>query len=150
VQGGNGCLSNIVKPGDTVRVHYTGTLSDGSEFDSSRKREPLEFTVGAGELIPGFESAVIGMKPGEKKSITLPPEQAYGPHRPELVAEIPRSEFPASLMPVVDQQVEVHTQEGQVLLATIVAVSEQVVTLDANHPLAGEPLTFALELVEIL
>ncbi len=143
-------MAAVVKEGDRVRIHYTGTLSDGREFDSSRGREPLEFTVGAGELIPGFERAVLGMHVGEKKVVTVAAEEAYGPYRPELVVEVPREQLPATLEPQVDQAVQIATPEGEVLPAVITAVSTASIELDANHPLAGEYLTFELEAVEIV
>lgn len=137
------------KSGDTVRVHYTGTLGDGSEFDSSRGREPLEFTVGSGQVIPGFDQAVTGMRPGDEKEVTIPSAEAYGEHRPEMMATVPREQFPAELEPAVGQQLQV-SQDGQTFVVTVVDVGDGEVTLDANHPLAGEDLTFRLELVEIV
>ncbi|MHB9029873.1 MAG: FKBP-type peptidyl-prolyl cis-trans isomerase [Candidatus Latescibacterota bacterium] len=138
------------KDGDTVKVHYTGRLADGAEFDSSQGGEPLEFTIGEGQVIPGFEDAVRGMEPGEKKTITIKSEDAYGPHRDELTTQVDRGQFPSGADPEVGQQYEtVSKDSGQSFIMTVTAVRENQVTLDANHPLAGEDLTFDLELVEI-
>ena len=134
--------------GDTVRVHYTGTLSDGSVFDSSRGREPLEFTLGEGRVISGFDDAVTGMSPGEERQVTIPADQAYGGRRDELVFDVPRTQFPEGMEPAVGLEVQL-TQGGQRAVARIAEVTEASVTLDANHPLAGRDLTFELELVEI-
>lgn len=137
------------KAGDTVRVHYTGTLGDGSEFDTSRGREPLEFTVGEGQVIPGFDEAVTGMQPGEEKRVTIPADEAYGQRRPEMVGTIRREQFPPGIHPAVGQQLQM-SQQGHTFVVTVTGVSDDEVTLDANHPLAGEDLTFQLELVEIV
>ena len=134
--------------GDTVRIHYTGTLADGSVFDSSRGRAPLEFTLGSGQVIAGFDDAVTGMAVGEAQTVTIPAAQAYGPRRPELVRELPRAQFPAQIEPAVGQQLQV-SGGTHPMVVTVRAVSDRAVLLDANHPLAGEDLTFALELVEI-
>ena len=145
----------IVKQGDKVAVHYTGRLADGSIFDSSISSEPdcesqpLEFTVGEGMVIPGFEAAVIGMSPGEEKTVTIPVAEAYGPRVEELVAVIDRSDIPAGIDPQVGQQLEVTQQDGQVFSVLVTDVSTDTVTLDANHPLAGRDLIFELRLVEI-
>jgi peptidylprolyl isomerase len=137
------------KNGDTVTVHYTGRLKDGTVFDSSANRDPLEFTLGEGLLIPGFEQAVLGMSPGESKTAEVSADQAYGPHREEMVVEIDRQEFPPHFQPEVGQQLQIPQSEGQVARLIVTAVSEQKVTLDANHPLAGRDLTFDIQLVEI-
>ncbi len=137
------------KIGDTVRVHYTGTLEDGQQFDSSSGRDPLEFTIGRGAVIPGFENAVIGMAPGESRSVTIPSQEAYGDHRPEAVQEIERAQIPPGLEVEPGMRLEASDKEGHPLLVTVVEVSDSAVTLDANHPLAGEDLTFEIELVEI-
>jgi len=136
------------KSGDTVRVHYTGRLDDGTVFDSSRGREPLEFTLGAGQVIAGFEEAVAGMSPGEVKTVTIPHGEAYGGHRHELVVSVGHDQFPQHIDPQVGQQLQL-AQGGQVTVVTVTEVSERGITLDANHPLAGRDLTFELELVEI-
>ena len=137
------------KSGDTVRVHYTGTLDDGTVFDSSQGRAPLEFTVGIGQVIPGFDEAVTGMAPGEEKTVTIPSGEAYGEHRPEMLATVPRAQFPPEIEPEIGQELQV-SQDGQNFVVRVVEVGEDQVTLDANHPLAGEDLTFKLELVEIV
>lgn len=134
--------------GDTVRVHYTGRLTDGTVFDSSQGRDPLEFTLGEGQVIPGFDEAVSGMAPGDERTITIPADQAYGPRRDDLVFPVPREQFPAELEPEVGQQLQM-SQGNQVAIVTVREVSPEAVTLDANHPLAGSDLTFDLELVEI-
>lgn len=136
--------------GDTVQVHYTGKLEDGTVFDTSTNRDPLQFTIGEGQIIPGFEQAVVGMNPGESKTVTIPMDQAYGPHREEMVLEVDRKQFPEHLNPEVGQQLQVRQQNGQTMIVTVVEVSETNVTLDANHPLAGEDLTFDIHLVGIV
>ena len=138
------------KFGDTVRVHYTGTLEDGTVFDTSLQREPLEFELGAGEMIPGFEQAVLGMHLGEIETVMIPPEQAYGPYRDELVQAVPRDQFPPGIEPAVGMVLQQTEPDGSVLLITIIEVTESTVTLDANHRLAGKTLTFEIELVEVL
>jgi peptidylprolyl isomerase len=136
------------KRGDTVRVHYTGRLDDGSVFDSSKEREPLEFQLGSGQVIPGFDDAVAGMKPGEERSVTIAAAEAYGPRREELVISVARSDLPAGMEPGIGQQLEV-SQNGQSFVVTVTDIDEEGIVLDANHPLAGEDLTFDLELVDI-
>jgi peptidylprolyl isomerase len=137
------------RTGDTVRVHYTGKLDDGEVFDSSRGREPLEFTLGEGRVIPGFEAAVAGMDPGDEKSVRIPADEAYGPRRDDMVMVVERERLPAHLEPGVGQQLQM-AQGDQVAVVTVTDVSDEAVTLDANHPLAGRDLTFDLELVEIV
>jgi peptidylprolyl isomerase len=137
------------KPGDTVRVHYTGKLEDGTVFDSSAGREPLQFTLGAGQVIPGIERAVTGMEPAEVKSAEVPPEQAYGPHRDEMVAVVGREQLPEDLDPSVGQQLAVRQTNGMELSVRVTDVTPTSVTLDANHELAGRRLTFDLELVDV-
>ncbi|BBU58218.1 MULTISPECIES: FKBP-type peptidyl-prolyl cis-trans isomerase [Mameliella] len=138
-----------VKTGDTVRIHYTGTLTDGSTFDSSQGRDPLEFTVGSGQIIPGLDKAIPGMEVGDKKTVQVPAEDAYGETNPEARQDVPRAEIPDDIPLDLGTQLQVQAQGGQVLPVTVVAVTEEVVTLDANHPLAGKDLTFDIELVEI-
>ncbi|OKH24530.1 peptidylprolyl isomerase [Hydrococcus rivularis NIES-593] len=137
------------QPGDTVKVHYTGKLEDGTIFDSSADRDPLQFSIGEGRVIPGFEQAAIGMSPGDSKTVTIPAEQAYGSHRPELVMVVERQRMPADLSVEVGQQLEIRQSNGQVIPVIVTDVSESKVTLDANHPLAGQDLTFEIELVEV-
>ena len=137
------------KQGDTVRVHYTGTLESGEEFDSSRGGDPLTFTVGAGTVIPGFDEAVAGMQVGEEKRVTIEPENAYGPRREELTLRVPREELPTDLQ--LHEGAQLRMEQGdQVMIVTVRELDEESVTLDANHALAGEALTFDLRLVEIV
>jgi FKBP-type peptidyl-prolyl cis-trans isomerase 2 len=137
------------KSGDTVRVHYTGRLEDGTIFDTSTDREPLEFTIGSGEVIPGIEHAVTGMAPGESKSATIPPEQAYGPRRDEMVVTVGRERLPQEIEPQVGQRLAVQQQDGRQFHVTVTEVADNAVTLDANHQLAGNRLVFDLELVDV-
>ena len=137
------------KTGDTVRVHYSGSLDDGTEFDSSREREPLEFTLGEGRVIPGFELAVVGMNEGESKTITIPSKEAYGPYRDDLVIVVDRKSLPDDLDPKKDEILELR-QGDQSFGARVIDVAPDNITLDANHNLAGKDLTFVLELVEIV
>lgn len=137
------------KSGDTVRIHYTGTLDDGSQFDSSVGRGPLEFTLGSGQVIPGFDSGVTGMEVGEKKTIHIPCAEAYGEFNPAAQQDVPRDQIPADIPLEVGTQLQMQAPNGQVMPVKVAAVTDETVTLDANHPLAGQDLTFALELVEI-
>lgn len=137
------------KQGDTVRIHYTGTLTDGETFDSSTGRDPLEFTVGAGEIIPGLEAAITGMAVGETKKVDVPADEAYGAHNPEAQQEVPRADIPDDIPLDLGTRLQVQTPQGQVMPVTVIKVTEEQVTLDANHPLAGKDLTFEVELVEI-
>jgi peptidylprolyl isomerase len=138
------------KDGDTVQVNYTGKLADGTVFDSSEGRDPLEFTLGKGNMIPGFEKAVLGMKVGEKKTVTIPSDEAYGPHLDDMVVEVPREKLPSNIDPKVGQMLETTQQNGTKIIFTITKVTDNTtVTLDANHPLAGKDLTFDIELVKI-
>jgi len=136
--------------GDSVKVHYTGNTDDGQIFDSSAEREPLQFTIGEKQVIPGFEDAIIGMEPGESKKITITADKAYGPHNPDMIAAVDRSRFPDDLEPQVGQQLQMRQSEDQVIVVTVASVSDSQVTLDANHPLAGKDLTFDIQLVEII
>ncbi|MET4129586.1 peptidylprolyl isomerase [Roseovarius sp. MBR-6] len=138
-----------VKAGDTVRIHYTGTLSDGETFDSSQGRDPLEFTVGSGQIIPGLDAAIPGMSVGEKKIVEVPAEDAYGQADPSARQAVPRADIPAEIPLDLGTQLQVQTPQGQVMPVTVVEVTDEQVVLDANHPLAGRDLTFAIELVEI-
>lgn len=137
------------KSGDTVRVHYTGKLEDGTVFDTSADRDPLEFTIGTGEVITGIEQAVTGMAPGESKSTTIPPEQGYGPRRQEMVVTVERERLPKEIDPQIGQRLAVQQQDGRQFEVTVTGVSEKAVTLDANHELAGTNLIFDLELVDV-
>ena len=138
------------KTGDTVRVHYTGKLEDGTVFDSSADRDPLEFTLGKNMVIPGFEKAVIGMSPGDSKTETVAAEQGYGPYWKEMVQAVPRNEFPKGIEPKVGQMMRIGTPDGKMFIVRIMEVTETDVTLDGNHPLAGKDLTFDIELLEIV
>jgi FKBP-type peptidyl-prolyl cis-trans isomerase 2 len=137
------------KPGDKVKVHYRGSLEDGTVFDTSHGRQPLEFTIGEGQVIPGFEEAVVGMEPGDSKSVTVEPPEGYGERRRELVVDVERDRFPAEMEVEVGKQVQVQEKDGSPRVATIARVDDDSVTLDVNHPLAGKDLTFDIELVEI-
>ncbi len=136
------------KQGDTVLVHYTGTLSNGKVFDSSQGRAPLEFTLGGGQVIPGFERAIDGMQVGDAKTVTIPAAQAYGQRQSELTVTVERGQFPKTIKPAVGQQLQM-SRDGQVFVVTVLEVTDEKIVLDANHPLAGADLTFKLELVEI-
>ena len=138
-----------VKKGDTVKVRYHGRLEDGTTFDSSQGREPLEFEVGSGMVIAGFDEGVTGMQIGEKKTIHIPASEAYGPVQQEMIMEFPKNRFPADLTPEVGMQLNMSNGQGQNFPVVIVEVKDEVVVLDANHPLAGKDLIFDLELVEI-
>ncbi|MBD2259741.1 peptidylprolyl isomerase [Pseudanabaena sp. FACHB-2040] len=138
------------KPGDTVSVHYTGKLDDGTVFDSSANRDPLQFAIGAGHVIPGFEEAVVGLSPGQAVTKMIPPDLAYGPYRDEMVMVVDREQIPPEIPVDVGQQLHLQGPAGQPPLPVLVTdISETQVTLDANHPLAGENLTFEIELLEI-
>ncbi|MDX1586422.1 MAG: peptidylprolyl isomerase [Balneolaceae bacterium] len=139
------------KEGDTVKVHYTGSLEDGSVFDSSKERdEPLEFTLGQGQLIPGFEKAVEGMSVGDSTSVDIPSDEAYGDRRDDLEMEISREELPDNIEPEVGMQLQMQQQQnGKAIPVQITAVNDDTVTLDANHPLAGKDLKFDIEVVDI-
>jgi FKBP-type peptidyl-prolyl cis-trans isomerase 2 len=137
------------KHGDTVRVHYTGKLEDGTVFDSSRQRDPLQVTLGSGQVISGFERALEGMSPGDSKSVAVPPAEGYGDRQDDRIIQYDRSRLPAGAAPEVGQQVQLQSQDGSQIPAVVTRVSESSITLDANHPLAGRDLTFELELVEI-
>lgn len=138
-----------VKDGDTVKVDYTGKLDDGTVFDTTDGREPLEFTVGVQQVIPGFEQAVVGMSPGESTTVNISPEEGYGPRREELILTVDRDQVSKDVEPEVGKLLQVQRSDGQVFPVTITEVTEQTVTLDANHPLAGKKLTFDIQLVEI-
>ncbi|MEM8779272.1 MAG: peptidylprolyl isomerase [Cyanobacteria bacterium P01_G01_bin.49] len=137
------------KVGDTVKVNYTGKLGDGTIFDSSIDRDPLEFSLGKGQVIAGFDEAVIGMSPGDEKTIDIPSDQAYGSYRQELVMVVEQEQMPPELSVEVGQQLQMRHPSGQAIPVLVKDISEAKVTLDANHPLAGEDLTFELELVAI-
>ena len=137
------------KTGDTVTVHYTGRLDDGTVFDTSIGRNPLTFKIGDGQLIPDFEEAVVGMSPEEAKTITIPSDKAYGPHRAEMILEVEKKLFPEDLEPRLEQQLQVSQPDGRDFVARVTDISETAVTLDANHPLADKDLTFDIQLTEV-
>jgi len=138
-----------VKNGDTVRVHYHGTLINGTTFDSSEGRDPLEFKVGTGMVIKGFDSGVLEMQVGDKKRLEIPVDQAYGPKNDELIMDFPKANIPPDLKPEIGMELQMSNAQGQVFPVKVAGVSTEFVTLDANHPLAGEDLIFEIELVEI-
>ncbi|MBK1700740.1 FKBP-type peptidyl-prolyl cis-trans isomerase [Thiococcus pfennigii] len=135
--------------GDTVKVHYTGTLDDGTVFDSSLGQGPIEFTLGAGDVIPGFDNAVLGMDAGESKTVVIPAGEAYGPRNDEMLQQIPRSAIPAEIELAEGMILHAEAPDGNRLSFTVVQIADEQVLIDGNHPLAGRDLTFALELVEI-
>lgn len=137
------------KTGDTVKIHYSGKLNDGTQFDSSAGRDPIEFAVGAGAVIPGFEKAVEGMAVGESKSIAIPAEEAYGPHHEQLVQDVPSSALPEGMTPEVGMQLQGTGGDGQTMNFVVTSVNDESITVDGNHPLAGQQLNFDIELVEI-
>lgn len=137
------------KLGDSVKVHYTGKLENGMVFDSSNDGSPLHFSLGEGAVIAGFEEAVVGMSPGEETTASIPSDQAYGPHRQELVMVVEREKIPEDLSVSVGQQLQISQQSGEVIPVIVTEISDSQVTLDANHPLAGQDLIFDIQLVEI-
>jgi len=139
----------MANDGNTVKVHYTGTLEDGTKFDTSIGGEPLEFTLGEGNIIPGFEKAVRELQVGQSKTTTIPAEEAYGPHLDNLVLEVNRSQIPEDIDPKVGQTLQMQREDGRTAVVIVTDVSETTMTVDANHPLAGKDLTFEIELVEI-
>ena len=140
----------LAAQGDTVKVHYTGTLDDGTIFDTSQGRDPLQFTIGKQEVIPGFEHAVQGMGLGESNTFDIPVDQAYGPRDERLVMQVPRQQIPQDIELAIDDRLQVRRADGKMSLVTVSALSETDVTLDANHPLAGQDLIFDIQLVEIV
>jgi len=139
-----------IKKGDKIKVHYTGTLDDGTVFDSSEKREPLEFEVGSGHVISGFDEAVIGMKKDEEKEIDIAPENAYGKPNNQLVKKIPRDQLPKEKEPKPGMMIGVKLPDGQEIPAKIAAVDDKEITLDLNHPLAGKTLHFKIKINDVL
>ena len=140
---------STIKDGDTVSVHYTGTLASGEVFDSSIERDPLKFTLGKGQLIPGFEHAIMGLSVGEKAITNIPSLEAYGKHNPEMVIEVPMNQLPPELDAQVGMQLQLNQPEGQAIPVQITQIEGESVTIDANHPLAGKDLNFDIEVVEI-
>lgn len=138
------------KQGDIVQIHYTGRLENGTVFDTSRERHPLRFTIGKGQVIAGFDQAVIGMSVGESRTTTVPVEQAYGPRRDDLIVTMDRAQLPAGAIPKAGQRLELTQPDDKVILVTVDAVTDTTLIIDANHPLAGKALTFDIELIGIL
>lgn len=137
------------KKGDNVKVHYTGKLEDGTEFDSSFDRDPLQFVIGEGNLIPGFEEAIEGMCPGDKKTIRISAEEAYGPYIKELVADFDRSMLPPELNPQIGEELKIEQDDGNIAMVMVTGLTDTAITVDANHPLAGKDLIFDVSLVEV-
>lgn len=137
------------KSGDKVQIHYTGKLDDGTTFDSSTGRDPLEFELGSGQVIAGFDKAVQGMTEGDTKSVTLDPDEAYGQRHDQLVQEVPKNALPDDLEPKVGMALQSRSPDGEVTQLTVTEVKDETITVDANHPLAGQPLNFDIELVKI-
>jgi peptidylprolyl isomerase len=140
---------STAKTGDTVKVHYTGRLDDDTVFDTSRGKSPLKFTIGEGNLIKGFEKGLIGMEVGEKKNLVIPPEEAYGQNDEKLTTKVSRSHLPDSVQPAIGMQLQVKQKDGSIFMVWITGMDEETVTLDANHPLAGQTLNFDVELTDI-
>jgi peptidylprolyl isomerase len=140
----------LATAGDTVLFHYTGSLRDGTVFDSSSGRDPLRVTLGRGQVIRGVDEALIGMAPGDEKTVTIAADDAYGAHRPELLHEVQREAIPPEVDLAIGKQLEGRDTSGQRLRLTVVELADEMVTLDANHPLAGQDLRFDLQLVEIV
>jgi peptidylprolyl isomerase len=144
-----GVLMTQVRLGDTVKVHYTGKLGNGEVFDSTSDKEPLTFTIGEGTVIPGFEQAVIGMNPGDEKTVKISAIRAYGSYRKQLVVEVDRDKFVDEIEPVIGQRFQVSQPDGTKFVVTVLSVEGTKVTLDANHPLAGKDLTFDIQLLDV-
>ncbi len=140
---------SVASKGNTVKVHYTGKLKDGTVFDSSEDREPLEFIVGDGKMIKGFDAAVQGMAPGDDKSVTIPCAEAYGDKRDDMMLDVPREQVPPEIKPEVGMDLSIQNQAGQPTPVKVVHVDEEKITLDANHPLAGQDLIFDIKVVDV-
>ncbi|NBW69869.1 MAG: peptidylprolyl isomerase [Bacteroidetes bacterium] len=140
---------STIKEGDTVSVHYTGTLTTGEVFDSSKNREPLTFTLGQGQLIAGFEKAVIGLSEGDSTTANIPSKEAYGEVNPEMIVDVPKNQLPTEIEAKVGMQLQLNQPNGQAIPVQITEVKEETITIDANHPLAGKDLNFDIEIVEI-
>jgi len=143
-------MEREVKKGDTVKIHYTARLKDGEVFESSKGHVPFQFTVGDGSVIPGLEKAIIGMRVGEKKTIEVPPEEGFGPRREELVFKVERNTIPSDIDPFIGQNLQMRHPEGGVVNLVVTDMDDETITLDANHPLAGNTIVFDVELVEIV
>lgn len=138
------------KSGDTVKIHYTGTLPDGTQFDSSQGRDPLEFTLGSGQIIQGLDAEVQGMEVGDQNKVTVPAAEAYGSRDPQNVQQVPRGSIPQEVNVQPGAQLQARAQDGNTVLLTVIEATDEQVTVDANHPLAGQDLVFNVELVEIV
>ncbi len=138
------------KDGDTIKVHYTGKLDDGSVFDSSADRDPLKFKLGGNRIIRGFENAVIGMEPGGKSTVKIPADEAFGPYKGEMIMEVKKEDLPTDLEPKIGQKFNLQQSDDQTIIVTVTELTGDTVTLDANHPLAGKDLSFDIELLEIV
>ncbi len=141
-------MSEAIKAGDTIAVNYTGRFEDDTVFDSSEGKQPLRFTVGSGQLIKGFDKAVVGMKKGEKKTITLAPEEAYGPRQEGMIIDIPRAQIPADMKLEVGMRLHLRDPNGNPVPAVVAEITDEVVKMDANHPMAGKTLIFDIEIAE--
>ncbi|MFZ1288880.1 MAG: peptidylprolyl isomerase [Melioribacteraceae bacterium] len=142
-------MERFVKNGDTIKVHFTGNLDDGSIFDSSKNKKPLKFKVGFGQVIQGFDEAVIGMKLGQEKTIHINSDKAYGPRAKELIVNVEKEKFPQTLDIKLNQQYKIPNEDGESMIVRVTSISENTIELDGNHPLAGKNLTFKITLVEI-
>ncbi len=138
------------KNGDTVRIHYTGRLTDGTQFDSSQGRDPLEFQVGSGQIIKGLDDQIEGMEVGDKQTVTIPADAAYGEHRPEGVQTVPRAQIPEGVDTSVGSRLQATGGDGRTMTLTVIDTAEEEITVDANHPLAGKDLVFDVELLEVV
>lgn len=143
-------MTQSVKKGDKVKIHYTGRIKDGKVFDSSIEREPIEFEIGSGRVIPGVDKGVIGMKPGDKKEVTVPPQEGYGEYEQKLLIDVPVEKIPKDITPEVGMRLQMVNNMGQPLPVLVTEVNDESVKLDANHPLAGKDLVFNIELVEVV
>jgi peptidylprolyl isomerase len=143
-------MAQTVKKGDKVKIHYTGRIKDGQVFDSSLERGPLEFEIGSGHVIPGVDKGVIGMKPGEKKEVAVSPQEGYGEYEQKLLIDMPKEKIPEDIKPEVGMRLQMVNNMGQPLPVLITEVNDDLVKLDANHPLAGKDLVFNIELVEVV
>ena len=143
-------MEKTVKKGDKVKIHYTGRIKDGKVFDSSLEREPIEFEIGSGRVIAGVDKGVIGMKPGEKKEVSISPKEGYGDYEQKLLIDVPKEKMPQDIKPEVGMRLQMVNNMGQPLPVLVTEVNDDSVKLDANHPLAGKDLVFNIELVEII
>jgi peptidylprolyl isomerase len=142
-------MAEVIKAGDTISVNYSGSFEDGTVFDSSEGKQPLKFTVGSGQLIKGFDDAVMGMKEGEKKTVTLPPEDAYGVRQEGMIIDIPKEQIPEDMKLEIGMRLHLRDPQGNPIPALVAEVTEDTVKMDANHPMAGKTLIFEIEIAEI-